>query len=70
MKNNIIIAGFERVFPELGINTYAHMSSLEILYNISGRIAPFIRAMMDSGEYDEFEPGMVLDMSTIALGFV
>ncbi|MCL2217683.1 MAG: hypothetical protein FWB91_12285 [Defluviitaleaceae bacterium] len=23
---------------------------------------PFIRAMLDSGEYDEFEPGMVLDV--------
>ena len=57
-----INAGFERVFPELGINTYADMSSLEILYNISGKIAPFIRAMMDSGEYDEFERGMVLDV--------
>ena len=57
-----INAGFERVFPELGINTYADMPSLEILYNISGKIAPFIRAMMDSGEYDEFGRGMVLDV--------
>lgn len=57
-----INAGFERVFPELGINTYADMSSLEILYNISGKVAPFIRAMMDSGEYDEFDRGMVLDI--------
>jgi len=29
-----INAGFERVFPELGINTYADMPSLAILYNI------------------------------------
>lgn len=57
-----INAGFERVFPEVGINTYANMSSLDILYNISGKIAPFIRAMMDSGEYDEFDRGMVLDV--------
>ena len=57
-----INAGFERVFPELGINTYADMSSLDILYNISGKIAPFIKAMMDSGEYDEFDRGMVLDV--------
>ena len=57
-----IIAGFERVFPELGINTYADMPSVNILRNISGKIAPFIRAMLDSGEYDEFEPGMVLDV--------
>ena len=57
-----INAGFERVFPELGINTYADLSSLEILHNISGKIAPFIGAMLDSGEYDEFERGMVLDV--------
>ena len=25
-------------------------------------MAPFVRAMLDSGEYDEFKPGMVLDM--------
>ena len=25
-------------------------------------MAPFVRAMLDSGEYDEFTPGMVLDM--------
>jgi len=58
-----INAGFERVFPELGVNTYAEgMTSLEILCNISGKIAPFIRAMMDGGEYDEFDRGMVLDV--------
>ncbi|MDR2569078.1 MAG: hypothetical protein LBD23_02110 [Oscillospiraceae bacterium] len=57
-----INAGFESVFPELGINTYADMSSLDILYNISRKIAPFIKAMMDSGEYDEFDRGMVLDV--------
>jgi hypothetical protein len=57
-----IIAGFERVFPELGINTYVDMPSEDILRNISGKIAPFIRAMLDSAEYDEFEPGMVLDI--------
>lgn len=57
-----INAGFEKVFPELGIDTSADMSSLEKLRNISAKIAPFIKAMMDSGEYDEFEPGMVLDV--------
>jgi len=57
-----INAGFESVFPELGINTYADMSSLEILYNISGKISPFIRAMIDCDDYIEFERGMVLDV--------
>jgi len=58
-----INAGFERCFPELGINTSAAgMTNIEILVNISTKIAPFIRAMLDSGEYDEFEPGMALDV--------
>ena len=35
---------------------------MDTLHVISGKIAPFIRAMLDSGEYDEFEPGMVLDI--------
>lgn len=57
-----IIAGFEHCFPETGVNTYAPMSSMEILKTISGRMAPFIRAMMDSGEYDEQDYGMCIDM--------
>lgn len=57
-----IIAGFEKCFPETGINTYTGLSSMDTLHMISGKIAPFIRAMLDSGEYDEFEPGMVLDI--------
>ncbi len=57
-----IIAGFEKCFPETGVNTYQGLSSMETLHVISGKMAPFVRAMLDSGEYDEFEPGMVLDM--------
>ena len=58
-----INAGFECCFPELGINTSAtDMTNIENLINISAKIAPFIRAMLDSGEYDEFQPGMVLDV--------
>ena len=57
-----IIAGFEKCFPETGVNTYSGLSSVDTLHLISGKMAPFIRAMLDSGEYDEFEPGMVLDM--------
>ena len=57
-----IIAGFEKCFPETGVNTYQGLSSLETLRVISGKMAPFVRAMLESGEYDEFEPGMVLDM--------
>ncbi len=57
-----IIAGFERCFPETGVSTYQGLSSMETLRVISGKMAPFVRAMLDSGEYDEAEPGMVLDM--------
>ena len=57
-----IIAGFEKCFPETGVNTYAGLSSMETLQIISGKMAPFVRAMLDSGEYDKSEPGMVLDM--------
>lgn len=57
-----IIAGFEKCFPETGVNTYAGLSSMDTLRMLSGKMAPFVRAMLDSAEYDEFEPGMVLDM--------
>ena len=57
-----VIAGFEKCFPETGVNTYQGLSSMDTLRVISGKMAPFVRAMLDSGEYDEYEPGMVLDM--------
>lgn len=57
-----IIAGFEKCFPETGVNTYCGLSSLDTLKLISGKMAPFVRAMIDSKHYDEFEPGMVFDM--------
>ncbi|MCH5352803.1 MAG: hypothetical protein J1E06_04970 [Acutalibacter sp.] len=57
-----VIAGFERCFPDTGVNTYAPMSSMDILKNISRKMAPFLRAMMDSGEYDEQDYGMCIDM--------
>lgn len=57
-----VIAGFEKCFPETGVSTEQGLSSMDTLRVISGRMAPFIRAMLDSGEYDEFEPGMVIDM--------
>ena len=57
-----IIAGFEKCFPETGVSTYQGLSSLETLRVISSKMAPFVRAMLDCSEYDEFTPGMVLDM--------
>lgn len=57
-----IIAGFEKVFPEVDINTDAKIETIKNLKKISSKIAPFIRAMMDSGEYDECDYGMVIDV--------
>lgn len=57
-----IIAGFEQCFPETGVDTCAPRSSLEILYTISGKMAPFLRAMMSKEEYDELNGPMVIDM--------
>ena len=57
-----IIAGCEKCFPETGVSTYCGLSSMDTLRMISGKMAPFVRAMLESGEYDEHEPGMVLDM--------
>ena len=44
------------------MSTYQGLSSLDTLRVISSKMAPFVRAMLDSAEYDEFAPGMVLDM--------
>ncbi len=57
-----IIAGFEKVFPETGIDTDADKDVKENVKSISSKIAPFLRAMIDSGEYDECDYGMVLDV--------
>ena len=62
IRMDSIIAGFEACFPETGVNTYAGLSSMDTLRVISGKMAPFVRAMLDSGGYDGFAPGMVLDM--------
>lgn len=57
-----IIAGFEKNFPQVGINTDADTDVKENVQSISAKIAPFLRAMMDSGEYDECDYGMVIDV--------
>lgn len=61
-----VIAGFERCFPETGIDTGLSVNkdkpSLEILGIISAKIAPFLRAMTDPEEYDRANGPMVIDM--------
>ncbi len=62
MTKHIIIAGFEKVFPSVGIDTDADVDVNETVQSISAKIAPFLRDMMDSGEYDECDYGMVIDV--------
>lgn len=57
-----VIAGIEKVFPETGIDTNAAVESQRNLEYISSKMGPFIRAMMDSGEYNECDYGMVIDI--------
>lgn len=52
-----LIEGFEDIFPEMNIDTHKH--SIE---HISKRIAPFINAIIKSGEYDKFDYGLVIDV--------
>lgn len=57
-----VIAGIETVFPETKIDTNASVDSKSNLAFISSKMAPFIRAIMDSGEYDECDYGVVIDI--------
>lgn len=57
-----IIAGIEKAFPETGINSDADTDLWENIWYISAKMSLFIRAMMDSGEYDECDYGMVIDI--------
>lgn len=57
-----VIAGIEKTFPETGVDTNAAIDSKENLKYISSKMGPFIKAMMDSGEYNECDYGMVIDI--------
>ena len=57
-----ILAGIEKVFPETKIDTDASVELQKNIEFISSKVALFIRAMMDSGEYDECDYGVVIDV--------
>lgn len=57
-----VIAGIEKVFPETGVNTNAAVEPQTNLEYISSKMGPFLKAMMDSGEYNECDYGMVIDI--------
>jgi len=60
-----IIAGIENVFPELG-NWWPccedESKQINFLRKTSEKVTLFIKSMLESEEYDEFEPGMVMDV--------
>lgn len=57
-----VIAGIEKTFPETGINSEADADFWKNIQYISSKMALFIRTMIDSGEYDECDYGMVIDI--------
>lgn len=57
-----IVSGFEACFPETGVGSYVKPTPEGSMRAVSRKLAPFLRAMMDSGEYDELDYGMVIDM--------
>jgi len=57
-----VLAGIEKTFPETKIDTDASVEAKDNLEYISSKMAPFIKAMMDSGEYNECDYGMVIDI--------
>lgn len=63
-----VIAGIEKVFPETKINSDASDDPQSNLVFISSKMAPFIRTMMDSGEYEECDYGVVIDISVVTVG--
>jgi len=60
-----IIAGIEKTFPETGVDTGSEIGFVDNIRYISSKMSPFIKAMMDSGEYDECDYGVVIDMYQI-----
>lgn len=57
-----IIAGIEKTFSETKIDTHALVEPQANLRYMSSKMGPFIKAMMDSGEYNECDYGMVIDI--------
>lgn len=55
-----ILAGIENVFPETGINT--NIETLDNTKFISSKVALLIKNMIDSGEYEERDYGVVIDV--------
>lgn len=57
-----VLAGIEKVFPETKVNTDNSDDVMKNFEFISSKVAPFIRAMINSGEYDECDYGVVIDV--------
>lgn len=57
-----VIAGIEKTFPETRIDTHENSDLWGNIEYISSKMSRFIRAMMDSGEYNECDYGVVIDI--------
>lgn len=57
-----VIAGIERTFPETGVDSDAKSDLWGNIQYISSKMSRFICAMVDSGEYNECDYGMVIDI--------
>jgi len=66
LSMDAIIGGIETVFPELGIKWWpCESDDINILNIASEKTALIIKSMLKTAEYDEFEPGMVVDVAQI-----
>lgn len=59
---DMIVAGFERTYPETGIDTIAEKPVMEMYRTVSRGLAPFLRGMIDGDEFEKFDHGIILDV--------
>ena len=59
---DMIVAGFERAFPETGIDTTTDKPVMEMVTTASRGLAPFLRGMIDGDEFEKYDHGIILDV--------
>lgn len=59
---DMIVAGFERAFPETEIDTNAEKPEMEKYRTISRKLAPFLRGMTDGDEFEKYDHGVIFDV--------
>ena len=63
---DMIVAGFERAFPETGIDTTTDKPVMEMYSTVSRGLAPFLRGMIDGDEFEKYDHGVILDVFQLA----